>query len=94
MNDGVWCTEYLVLFTWDEQVPVERWQIKSVGPHTQTTIRVINSTSDYFVRVQARNKHGFGPKSDVVRFQPNKPSQPSADTPPNGRVVYAQLAVT
>jgi len=60
--------EYLVLYTWDEAVPIDRWQIQSVGPHLETTVRVVNNTADYFVRVQARNEHGFGPKSDVVRF--------------------------
>jgi len=69
-------TEYLVLFTWDADLPIERWQIKSVGPHTQTTISAVNTTtSDYYVRVQARNAHGFGPKSDVVTFHATTPQQ-------------------
>jgi len=75
------CTEYLVLFTWDAELPIERWQIKSVGPQTETTIAVVNTTTDYFLRVQARNKHGFGPKSDVVRFR----ATPPLPAPTHGR---------
>jgi len=68
--------EYLVLFTWDEQLPVERWQVKSVGPHTETTVSVDNTTiTDYFVRVQAKNTHGVGPMSNVVKFHV-PPAQP------------------
>jgi len=62
------------LYSWDGELPVERWQIKSVGRDTQTFIGVLNVTGDYFVRVQARNSHGFGPKSDVVRFRVTPPS--------------------
>jgi len=71
------CTEYLILFTWDADLPIERWQIKSVGPHTETSIAIVNTTTDYYLRVQARNQHGFGPKSDVVRFRA-VPRQPAA----------------
>ena len=72
------CTaEYLVLFTWDAELPIERWQIKSVGPLTETSIAIVNTTSDYYLRVQARNQHGFGPKSDVVRFRATQ-SPPAA----------------
>lgn len=67
-------TEYVVLYSRDSALPVERWQIKSVGRDTRTSIGVVNSTVDYFVRVQARNSHGFGPKSDAVRFRVMPPS--------------------
>ena len=66
------CAEYVVLYSWDGTLPVERWQIKAVGRATQTHIDVVNTTAaavvDCFVRVQARNSHGFGPKSNVVRL--------------------------
>jgi len=71
-------TEYLVLFTWDEHLPIERWQIQSVGPHTETTISVVNTTTDYFLRVQARNAYGFGPKSDVVQYHATQLQPPPA----------------
>jgi len=70
----LYTAEYVVLYTWDGGLPVERWKIRSVGRDTETSIVVDNTTSDYFVRVQARNSHGFGPKSDVVRFRVAPPS--------------------
>ena len=82
-------SEYLVLFTWDADLPVERWQIKSVGPHTETIISVVNTTTDYFLRVQARNEHGFGPKSDVVRFHAT-PTQPA---PAHGKLLVVLQGV-
>ena len=74
MSAVVWRVEYVVLYSWDGELPVERWQIKSVGRDIQTFINVVNITSAYFVRVHARNSHGFGPKSDVVRFRVTPPS--------------------
>jgi len=68
------CVEYVVLYSRNGALPVERWHIKSVGRDTRTSIGVVNSTGDYFFRVQARNSHGFGPKSDVVRFRVMPPS--------------------
>jgi len=69
----------VVLYSSDGALPVERWHIKPVGQDTETSVVVDNtSTSDWFVRVQARNSHGFGPKSDVVRFRVT-PQPPSTD---------------
>jgi hypothetical protein len=59
-----------VFYTWNEALPSERWQVKPVyGPYTETTLYGLNATATtYYFRVQARNMHGFGPKSDIVRF--------------------------
>ena len=62
--------EYLVFYTWNEALPSERWQVKPVfGPYTETTLYGLNATATtYYFRVQARNMHGFGPKSDIVKL--------------------------
>lgn len=59
-----------MFYTWNEALPSERWQVKPVyGPYTETTLYGLNATATtYYFRVQARNMHGFGPKSDIVRF--------------------------
>lgn len=72
-------TEYLVFYTWNEALPSERWQMKSVGPATETTLRSLNMTTTYYFRVQARNSHGFGPKSDIVKLDSMMPAAASGN---------------
>jgi hypothetical protein len=58
-----------VFYTYSDTLPVERWHIQSVsGSQLLTTLYGLNTSLTYYFRVQARNLHGFGPKSDIVKL--------------------------
>ncbi|XP_059471405.1 neogenin isoform X2 [Neocloeon triangulifer] len=61
---------YIITYTIDHNKPEKDWAMEDIsGDRMTTSIKNLNPDTTYYFRIQARNKMGYGPFSNIVTFK-------------------------
>jgi Fibronectin type III domain len=60
---------YVIAYTTDQTKAERDWAVEAiVGDRMTTAIKGLKADTTYYFRIQARNKMGYGPFSNIVTF--------------------------